>query len=97
MSCAKNHTIIRTRHYIEKIELRQNGIVPDDAGIQCLLSTQLPVYIKKQTNDTFKLFYSIDIIYDLIIVISIQNISPHKISLITVHQQEAKRRPDNGK
>lgn len=93
MSCAKNSTLIKTRHYIEMLELRQNGIVPDDDGIIDLLSTQTPVYIERQTNDNFKLFYSIDVTYDLIIVMSCKSTSPYKIALITIHQQEARRRP----
>jgi hypothetical protein len=93
MSCAKNNTLIRTNHYINQVKLRQNGIVPDDDGIIYLMSTETPVHIEKQPNDRFKLFYIIDVTYDLIIVISIKSYSPRTINLITVHQQEAKRRP----
>jgi len=91
-TCAKNHTLIRTQHFIEQVLLRQNNIVPDDEGIQYLMATQIPVYIEKQEGDTFKLFYSIDKIYDLIIVISCKHLSPYRILLVTVHQRAAKRR-----
>jgi hypothetical protein len=66
---AKNYNLIMTRHFIEMLELRQNNIVPDNDGIHTLMSTHNPVYIEKQTNDKFKLFYSIDLEYDLIVVL----------------------------
>jgi hypothetical protein len=90
---AKNHNLTATHHFVEMLELRQNRIVPDIDGIHTLMATQEPVYIEEQTDDKFKLFYSVDVEYDLIIVISCKNFSPYNINLITVHQQEAKRRP----
>lgn len=89
---AKNHDLITTSHFLEMLELRQNGIVPDFDGICVLMATQSPVKIEEQTDDKFKLFYSIDDKYDLIIVIVCIIISPSKVRLITVHQQESKRR-----
>lgn len=91
-SCAKNRTLVRTNHYIEQVALRQNSIVPDDNGIHDLMAAQVPVHIEKQGSDTFKLFYSIDGTYDLIIVVSCKHTSPYRIALVTVHQQAAKRR-----
>ncbi len=79
------------------LELRQNGIVPDFDGICVLMATQGPVKIEEQTDGKFKLFYSIDDKYDLIIVIVCIIASPSKVRLITVHQQESKRRSgENG-
>ena len=52
------------------LELRQNHIVLDNDGIHTLMSTRKPVYVEEQTNDKFKLFYSIDVEYDLVVVIS---------------------------
>lgn len=95
MSCAKNNNLIFTLHYIEMVELRKNRIVPDNDGIRTLMSTQVPVHVEEQTKDKFKLFYSIDDKYDLIIVVSRKSLNPDKISIITVHQQEAKRRRGN--
>jgi hypothetical protein len=94
-SCAKNRTLIRTYHYIEQMERRHNNIVPDDDGIHHLMATQVPVYIEKRDGDKFKLFYNIDLEYDLIVVISYKTASPIKIALVTVHQQEIKRRLGN--
>jgi hypothetical protein len=95
MSCAKNSTFIRKQHFIDQLELRQNNIVPDNDGILKIMSTEAPALIEKQTGDKFKLFYNIDINYDLIIVISQKSFSPDIIYLITVYQQEVKRRPGN--
>lgn len=95
MSSAKNNTLIKTLHYLEQVELRQNEIVPDDVGIQNLMSTKTPIHIEKQTGDRFKLLYNIDLKYDLVIVVSYKNFSKDNISLITVYQQESKRRPGN--
>ena len=88
---AKNHDFITTHHFLEMLELRQNDIVPDFDGICALMATQKPVKIEKQTDDKFKLYYSIDNKYDLIVVVAIIA-SPSKVRLITVHQQESKRR-----
>ncbi|WP_292374118.1 hypothetical protein [Methanosarcina sp. UBA411] len=95
MSCAKSNNLIFTSHSIDMLELRQNRIVPDKDGLRNLLSTQLPVYVEKQSNVKFKLFYSIDDKYDLITVVVHKSFNPDKISIITVHQQEAKRRRGN--
>lgn len=93
MSYAKEYKLVATRHYLEMVESRQNNIVPDNDGIRTLMSNQKPVYVEEQSDDKFKLYYSIDATYDLIIVISWKSFSPDRINLITVHQQEAKRRP----
>jgi hypothetical protein len=94
MTSAKNNTVVKTRHYLEQVELRQNQIVPDDAGVNELLLKQKPVCIAKgRTDDSFILFYSIDVVYDLAIVISVKNFSSCKIALLTIHKQKAKRRP----
>lgn len=93
MSHAKDYKLVLTRHYLEMLELRQSNIVPDNDGIHTLMSIQKPVFIEEQMDDKFKLYYNIDVEYDLIIVISRKSFSPEKITLITVHQQEAKRRP----
>lgn len=94
MTGAKNNTVIKTRHYLEQVELRQNQLVPDDAGVHELLLNQKPVCIAKgRTDDSFILFYSIDVVYDLAIVISVKNFSLCQIALLTIHKQKAKRRP----
>ncbi len=46
----------------------------------------------KQSETKFKIFYSIDEEYDLIIVVEVRDTDPVKINLITVYKQEAKRR-----
>lgn len=95
MCHAKDYKLVTTQHFIQMLKLRKNDIVPDINGIHALMSTQKPVHVEEQIDDKFKLYYSIDVEYDLIIVISRTRFSPEKINLITVHQQEAKRRPSN--
>ncbi|RXA19638.1 hypothetical protein EQO05_08545 [Methanosarcina sp. MSH10X1] len=97
MSSAKNNTIIKTWHYMEQVTLRQDSVVPDDDGVQALLSSKKPVCIAKgKTDDSFILFYDVDVVYDLMIVISVKSIkksSSYQIFLLTIHRQNAKRRP----
>ena len=91
---AKNNTIIKTRHYLDQLELRRNDIVPNDDGVHDLLCNRNPVCISRgRTDDSFKLFYDIDAVYDLMIIISIKSSSPYLISLLAIHKQNAKRRP----
>lgn len=92
-SCAKNHTFYITRHFSDDCAFREDEVVPDIEGIHNLMATQTPVHIEKGTNDTYMLYYSINLRYDLIIVISWNNFYPEQIKLITRYPKLTKRRP----
>lgn len=92
MSHAKNYDLIIAPHFITRLEQRRSDIVPDEKGLYILMSTKKPVHVEEQSDDRFKLFYSIDAKYDLIINLSFRNSNPNKIVLITIYPQEAKRR-----
>ncbi|UXM85125.1 hypothetical protein [Methanococcus aeolicus] len=81
--------LIETKHFTKHIE---ENIPEISSVINDYILCKKPVGILKQDNSKFKLYYELDEIYDLIVIIGIKSESPTTISLITCFKQESKRR-----
>lgn len=92
MSYAKNYDLIIDPHFLIRLKERYGNKVPDEPGLYNLMSTIKPVYWKIQSEGKYKFFYNINTKYDLIVILSCKKIDLHKIILVTVYPQEAKRR-----
>lgn len=91
VSYAKNYDLIIDPHFLVRLKERYGNNVPDETGLYNLMSTIKPVYCKIQSGGKYKFFYNINTKYDLIVILSCKK-TLHKIILITVYPQDAKRR-----
>jgi hypothetical protein len=93
LSAISENNIKFRPHFLDRLETRSNGVVPDESGVKKILINTRPVYVEYQSKDgRFKVYYNVTEKYDLIIVMSLSAASPIKIELTTIYKQEAKRR-----
>ena len=91
LSRSKEENITISIHFMERYENRKNKL-PDLSEIIKILINKTPVGILKQSENKFRLYYELDEKYDLIIVISVWNVNPIEINLVTTYPQEKKKR-----
>ncbi|SNY17085.1 MULTISPECIES: hypothetical protein [Methanohalophilus] len=81
-----------TAHFIKRWEARLSYYFSEIEDIYDVIANQTPVGIIIQDEGKFKVHYTIDVVYDLIIVLSIKRLNPFEISLVTSYKQRANRR-----
>jgi len=85
-----------TYHFQERISERKSEIHPDLNEIYGIILKEAPIGILKQDEEKFKLYYEKTEKYDLIIILSIKNLNPLILNLVTCFLEDAnkRRRPD---
>lgn len=85
-----------TYHFQERIGERKSEIHPDLNEVYDIILKEKPIGILKQNEEKFKIYYEKTEKYDLIIILSIKNLNPVILNLVTCFLEDAKkrRRPD---
>jgi hypothetical protein len=92
LSKIERHNLRATHHFTTRIDERKSNIHPDTNEIFRIILNENPVGILKQDTDKFKLLYDFTDEYDLVIIMSIKNLDPIIINLITCFPENSKKR-----
>lgn len=91
LSNASEDNFIVTEHFLKRLESRKSKDFPDLNGILDIAMNKKPVGILIQSEEKFKVYYSTNNVYDLVVVFAIKNTNPVRIALVTCYKQDTKR------
>jgi hypothetical protein len=93
LSTTKEQDIRYSQHFLERVELRSDEIVPTRGEATKILINTYPTYVEYQSkHDRYKLYYNTTEKYDFAIVISLHPTSSKTVELITIFKLKARRR-----
>ncbi|MCS3923412.1 hypothetical protein [Methanosalsum natronophilum] len=81
-----------SNHFVKRAHERNLDNLKNKANLHDMFSREIPERIVNQENNKFKVVYTYNNKYDVVMVISVKSTNKFSISLVTCFLQEVERR-----